>query len=103
MIIRTDNKMVINVCVSGVSRYDTEGVCKESFNFLIPVPNDEVMEWEDTKEIEDYVLYELFHNYCKMLYYEFNFFDVEWWWIKESPHKIFFCDLENTFSYFLNE
>ena len=102
MIIRTDGMEIINVTVSGICKYDTVGIYKEKFNYLLSVGDSIATNWESIEEASHDILSDLFNYAWKELNHNFNEFDVTWFINKEYPCTVHFAELEDLFNYFVN-
>ena len=101
MIIRTDYMTEIKVIVSGIDRFDAEGIWKEKLHFSFFIGDAIAMEWESVEQANSDILEELFREYGKALDSKFNEFDIEWYCSETASvkHSIPFCDIENTLTY----
>ena len=101
MIIRTDYMTEIKVIVSGIDRFDAEGIWKEKLHFSFFISDALAMEWDNEKQTGNDIMEELFKYYGKVLDSKFNEFDITWYCedTKEYTHDILFCDIVNTLTY----
>lgn len=101
MIIKTDYMTEIKVIVSGIDRFDAEGIWKEKLHFSFFITDALAMEWDTVEQANNDIMEELFKYYGRTLNNKFNEFDIEWYCedTKEYTHDIFFCDIVNTLTY----
>ena len=91
--------VIVNILVSGTPRW-TGGEYKENVHFIMGIDDDVAMGFENEKQMSEYILDDLFFNNKEFFKWHFSTFEVTWTVTEGHPHKLFWCDIEDTWEWY---